>query len=124
MGNFTKMRKKKLIEKLIKRTFEEFDRRYQHLTDLINKYEVQVLMLTQKVERVLNPYDKFMTVTNFEQEMMQLRGYIQEVESKISNKWYNHVGLVEKLDHYFSEPISNNRKDIEKILERLGECRD
>ena len=106
------MRKKKLLKKM----FAEFDSRYQHLTDLINKYEVQVLMLTQKVERVLNPYNKFMTVTNFEQEKMQLRGYIREIESKISNKWYNHIGLVAKLDHYFSEPINKIGKILKKFL--------
>lgn len=114
------MRKKKLI----KRMFEEFDRRYEAVTQMIYKCDVDNLMLLQKVERVLDPFKLFIKKIDYEQEIMRLRGYIGEVESKISNKWYNHVGLIEKLRHHFSDPIKHNKEDIERIKEILKDKED
>lgn len=100
---------------------EEFDQRYTYITDLIYKCDAQQAMLLQKIERVLHPYDNFMGKTEIIQNFERLREYTAEVEHKISNEWYNNVGLKKILRREFADLISQNRKDIEKILETLKE---
>ena len=109
------MRKKKLIKKM----FEEFERRYEPIVQTIYKCDAQQIMLLQKVERVLDPFKLFVKKVEFQQITDRNREYTAEVESKISNEWYNHVGLVQKLNHHFGDLIEINKNDIKKIKEVL-----
>ena len=110
------MRKKKLIKEM----FKEFERRYEPVVQLINKCDMQQIMLLQKVERVLDPFNHFVKKIDFEQETERLREYTEEVEHKVSHEFYNNVGLKKALRFEFADLINQNRTDINKILDSLG----
>lgn len=101
--------------------FKEFDRRYETVTDMVYKCDIQQNMLLQKIEKVLHPFNKFMEKREVIQNFERLREYVAEVESKVSFEYYNHVGLLKKLKHDFIKPINDNRDEILKILEILKE---
>jgi hypothetical protein len=53
-----------------------------------------------------------------EKELRLLRQYVEEVESKVSNGFYNNIGIYDKIRVEFSSQIAKNMNDIKKLEEK------
>ena len=107
------------MKKNKKNKISQIELKIEAITSMVNKLDLHVIMLAQKLATVLVPFDKFVEYTEFIQTCEKLREYTAEVEHKLSFEFYNMIGLKKILRVEFADLINKNREDITKILEYL-----
>jgi len=108
---------------------KKFRKRLEKIEAILHKVEtdmyfiraarVQIEFAQDEIRSITTPLHNFAKKIDFDREILRLSNWLTDLESKVSMKFYQNVGIYEKIRLEFSHQISKNMKDIKKLEEKL-----
>lgn len=112
------MRKKQRIEKLENKIFQyEDDMMYVHLA------RIEMEKAKEEMRTVIAQLDYYTKKIDYDREILKLNNWLTDLESKVSMKFYQNVGIYEKIRNEFSRQIAENMNNIRKLEDERSKDR-
>ena len=85
----------------------------------ISSVRIDMIYLEEQLKQAINMVGKVIKKHEFDTEILRIMSWLGELEAKISNNWYTHIGLYQKIRKEIADQITQNMNDILKIKEVL-----
>ncbi len=107
------LKKLKRLEEDLKNLNRIFDIALNHQT--INRLNIQTL--ENEIAKLKQPFLHYVKKEDYENDKIWWNKRLDEMESKLSMKFYQNIGIYEKIRMEFSNQIADNMNKILKIKE-------
>lgn len=112
------MRKRKKLEERISELEKKLEL-FEADVAYVQGAKFRCIAFEEDLDAVLRKTHNMVNKQDFDSEILRLDMWLQEVESKVSMKFYQNIGIYEKIRAEFSSQIAKNMKDIIKLKEKL-----
>lgn len=106
---------KKEMRKKYRKIFENLEEKLDAYYSEVHRLRLEFGVLEQMVIAVKQHDKHYIKKTDYDDDKIWWTKRLDEMESKLSMKFYQNVGIYKKIRHEFSSQIAKNMNDIKKL---------